>query len=58
MTTPKVGDLYAIDHTQPADCPATHSDGRPWTAFCILAEGHDGEHLALDEEGVVVEVWV
>lgn len=51
-----VGDTFPVDLINDADCTsAVTKMGFP--AACILDAGHDGQHVAVGFEGIVVEVW-
>ena len=51
-----VGDSFPLDERDVGDCPATVSKVPGAVAFCVLDEGHRGQHVATDGE-TVVEVW-
>ncbi|WP_170835415.1 hypothetical protein [Arthrobacter alpinus] len=56
MTTYQAGDEFNTQdlYTGDDDCPSVAPGGMP---FCILANGHDGQHVAAGLNMKVVAVW-
>ena len=52
-----VGEPFTLDEENVGDCSGERTDGSGiFVAFCVLDEGHAGQHVATD--GVtVVETW-
>lgn len=58
-STPRIfrrGDLFPDDLVTEATCPAR---GPKFTfqAFCVFEKGYNGQHVAIDPDGEVMEAW-
>ena len=51
-----VGDPFVLDANNVGDCPAEFEGVGGLLAFCVLDEGHAGQHVATDGT-TVIETW-